>query len=156
MSLGGMGTGPTNNRECCYQHNIYIILYTSLQPCSSGSYAVKQASTSCQTCPAGHNCSNSSSIPVAIDGSQSSCPTTPTTCQIGSFTVQATMATTIPLMNIPLIVVGSVGGLILLLCLVSTLLLTCFCLRAKKRRGKWQRGGGARENYPTFYIHVVV
>ena len=122
------------------------ILYTSLQPCSSGSYAVKQASTSCQTCPAGYNCSNSSSIPVAIGGSQSSCPTTPTTCQIGSSTVQATMATSTTLMDISLIVVGSVGGVILLLCLVSTLLLTCFCLRAKKRRGEREReGGGERE-----------
>lgn len=107
------------------------------QPCSVGSFAVKQASTTCQTCPAGYNCSIASSIPIAIDNS---CPTTPT-CQTGLPTSRPTVAdahssgSTNPL----LIVVGSIGCVILVVCIVSTGLLTCFCLRAKKRKGERER-----------------
>ena len=120
-----------------FQSDVFrtLLILLSLQPCPANSYTVKQASTFCQTCPTGYSCSNPSGIPIAIESSQSSCPSTPT-CQTSQPTVQSTNTNTSPFLNPLLIAVGIIGAIFLLLCLISTSLLTCFCVRAKQRRGK--------------------
>ena len=130
-----------------FQSDVFrtVLNHLPLQPCPAGSYTVKQASTSCQTCPTGYICSNPSGIPVAIDSSQSSCPSTPT-CQTSQPTFRSTNPNTSPFLNPLVIALGIIGAIFLLLCLISTSLLTCFCVRAKRRRGKKKKERGRDRN----------